>query len=1679
MSDSSNFASGLDQNTLLAKPMSRRLFLSASAVVGVLTFKGSVLGGTLQAWADESGQQHFVIYILSKTEVPIMVYDVSGASPVPVAGCSVTVGSWCTETSKTVVTDESGFAPMDVKELSFQRDDDAASVYDFWGSVSAEKDGYRQFYEGLSWIEAGTATAPDGSRPNTIEVPTQPDDGTPYLRALMMDDWDIQYVSDLSAYTRESNTADQVVKLQVASGRAGAQVAASVLVNGEEVRQATATASAEAPYVAELSFADKWLALLKPGDELSVRFGIQGGTTYSFTCPLAFEETTLLSEDGQIENLPISPGLSSDQTPETREPVVMPDWMGRKGDGAFLNLPFIPIQFFFDEAGRFGVAATLVQVNFLKKHNGEDLLAGKDRVKSFKGLTGKQAWENYKQDVSYWIDNWKEAYGKGKDSEPGSSVQAFGTSKLTRDINARFALSAMGYGNVKKGVKTGTLYTTLDAGLCADLFVGFAFTQQLVICYVPVYWTFDVSANLKMKLLLGMAFEDCFENVDWSHHAPGNADIGCPAFVVAFHLEVGLAVGVGIAGVCSVAIRGYGYFHMDFTFDQVEGKPYPQMRFYLGGGVQVIAQCFFFKAVATPVYPADWVLYDNTTTASASLTGQLEGVGQAPDFFTLPEEDMQLVTDADLAAHMEAKGTWNAAGEAGLASPRFGLADRLMKSEAFERLRKAKAGAVNLFHAKQSESAYNPINGLKPTIEELLWEGCYSNPRLRIVHTSEDSFTDDRCFMIRIAAVNVEVPASVNAFKSGAFWRAKAEEVGEAATEMPAATPAAGNQGEAVGEGVEAAGAAAVATTATATGAAAATDAVATAAATGALRANIYRAEGANELTVVGDGLGNCKVVPTIDVETETAAGMRRVERGASETTTVSRLRLLVSEWNEADKVWGAAEVVDFIAEGEVYESDRLNAHDIDFDVEALSDGTLLLAITSLTRPDGAESHTLLEYEKRQYISLVRWDHTKKTAVAAGSTRSINTIGKSLFHPRIVRQFFDDGLGNPGQRCLVYSYVCEYDANGRTDCKFAVTAFDDMDGEGTGATGQHRLTPPVDVFPDNLSTKPNPNVLATGTFEVACPDRELYVEDASLGLKRSVAVISWSRAKSSDMEALSFVLSETFAMKRRSEGSTVQYEPSVELHSYLPLSKVPGIAKLTSHDQKGLFSYADTAYPGDVKPLRLVLFDKSNFTLTTAEDTGDTDKARYFSSFNGRRLYTVRVMDGENPGLSGVAAEAVANGAAYHSVSGPYNSPQASDATSVQEGSKRKVTLYQLLEARWVDELQAYYDFYPIAQLDHVPDNIGVIAADDVRTDFTFANVVTESKGASESGDGADTAADGAADGAGVDASTDLKANLYQVAVPKIMAATCDNASPVSPFAAAGDTCWYTIDVTNVGNAPITLIAMTAYASDGTAFATDTFSDLSLYVQGSPESVRGVYGANGQLQLDESGCGKYTLSEDARDTAGILWPGTTRTYKFGFTVPEGAGEGDVEFSVGIAAVEDHMDDEVVSQRLQSARESLAAQADQADQADQAGQAVPLILPFARSAQGGAQELQTGQGAQGGQAGEGVDSRLEEVIYGGGSMFCALRHKMRVAIMDRESKIGFGSRAAANYAVVGPDGKPVGPDDGSGTGAGGKAPAATGDAAAPAAKVSAAGLLLGAAAAGVAAYEKRRAENEGR
>ncbi|MDO4182071.1 MAG: hypothetical protein Q4E12_00455 [Coriobacteriia bacterium] len=1547
----------------LGRPISRRVFLSATAVVGALTFKGSLFNGKLEAWADESNEVHFVIYMLSKYEVPIMAYDVSGASPVPLEGVQVTVYSYYTDTSLTVTTDKDGFAPVNVKSLSFEKDDDTASYYNFWGTVAAEKDGWRQFYMGGCWIEGGTPTNEDGTRPNVINVPTQPStDGLPYLRAFTLDDADIQYTQGNEAPIWAGNTENQVFEAQVATRQAGATAAVNLLVNGAVVNSASASAASTDPYLATVQFADTWLAKLNVGDTIGLQFSVNGGTLYEFTSPLECVDALLISEDGQQNNIMTSVGEQPNSDTEDKY-AIMPPWMNREDDSMYLCFPMIPFQIFFDAKGNFGVSADLLQVNFMKERDGKDLLEGKKRVSHFFGKWGVKGWDSYKNQCKQNIQNYEEAYNM----EDFPNEQYGGYSHLSTYYNLAFSLSLLGYGTTKIGAETGTLYTEADLALGANFSTSLAFTQEIVIDGLPFFWTFDISFFIRLKLAFGIAFENAFENVVWGDHQPGGLD-HWPYAVVVLRFEVGLTLGAGVAGVVSAAIRGYGYIQSEFTFGNPQDfEFYPGIDIKMGCGVQIIAQFLFFKKTVTVAKLDDIHFYSNDPDDDSLLGG-----AKGENLNGLALDDMTPVSDSNLAGCAEFTGTWVHTGS-GAHTPVFvGINPRKTGDVSIAGVRNPYARCE--IEGEDADPDYNPINGLVPSVEELLWEGCYSNPRMRIVHTdtadTSSSFANDRCFLVRLAVVDVEVPGTVESFASQAFWRHTADADSE------------GNL--------------------------------------------VHRAE---KLSFDGKlGVhsyeGNKRVIPSPEVLT--------VPRGSAQLVTddnpqtVQRTRLVISEWNHQEMTWGNPNVLDFTVEGEVFESDRVNSFDVDFDVE-VNNGTLLLAITSATRPMGEADEHPAEYEKREYVSIVRWDPDTLAPIATGSTHSSNIAGKGLFHPRIMMQYFDAGDGSENLRCLLYSYMCEYNDNGdRSNTSLAVTVFDEMAATEGGSMGDHCIAPPTPI----LSTSAyhlNADAVATGTFEVACPDRNMKVPNTENNRNQSVAVLSWSRPKSPDMNALSFVVSQTFSMVADTSGSVTKWKPDVQTHSEILLSGVPDVVKLTSLDQQGLFSYADTTQTSDTKPLRMVLFDKESLQLSSVEDTGKTDKIRYFSSFNGRRLYTVRVMEGEGPGLTDHAKELLKDQSTnLHAAEGPYNSPSAAYKSEADyDGSP--VQLYQLLEARWVDELQTYYDFYPIAQLSHVPDNIDVVATNDTRTDFTFAYITN------------------------IDEN---KADLYQVAVPKIMAATCSNVNPVSPFAAPGDTCWYTIDVTNVGNAPITLLKMGAYDANEHLIEERTYDDLSPYVQFSCDNVQASFDEEGRLITDENGFAETTVNEDARDTAGILWPGKCRTYKFGFTVPSGF-EGDTQFGVRVEACEDHMDDPTV-ERTAAFRELTSV----------AEGTIPVITPASYVSP-------ATRNADFATASSEASARLmSEVETGNRAIIDPGKHRFTItSVID--SVIGSQEVTTANYSS-----SSAGTNTNSG-GTNSSSGVKTGDDLRMSMKAAALAALAGATAAGVAAYEKRRAENEGR
>lgn len=1394
-----NFNVQASEETGLACPVSRRCFFSLTAVVGALAFQGSALGGRVVAYADEAGHSHFSIYILSKYEVPVVVCDESSGTPQILSGAKVTLTSAVTGDTVSGVTRDDGFVPLNVKALSYQKDHDESDVFNFWGSAEVEMDGYRSFYVQSMYIEAGTPADQNGNRTNVVHLNTQADDGQPYLRSLTLDGADIMYVSQTSARVSDSNTIDHDLVAHVCMPESGQKVHVAILVNGEEVAAQDQVSGKKKPYLAKMTFTDKWLKKIKVGDTLSVRYGLasaasdkaaskgEGGVTapqtddgaaFEFISPLKFEEPVLISEEGSA-TIMASPTSSNDGDDSKQRFLPMPKWLMRSGDSASIDFPFMPFSVFFDAYGYFGFSEDLATVGFLKRKNGDDVLAEKGRVHTFIGDTGKDAWAGYKAKVS---NAWEyQKYLCVAAELSGPKRPSIGVGLISTDIDVKFHFVLKGQGHTEKEKGSGTYYSTADIVLMPQFVVAFSATQQFQAGPFPLFWTFDLGADLTGKLLFGIEFEDLFKKINWSHHTA----LGLPAvpsFVIAMHLEAGFTLGVGVSGVLSAGIRGYGFLNFNFNFAKVKGKPFPMTKIHLAAGVQVRVQALFFNKTFKVVQSPELKLYDNTENKKLSYS-------DTPTLTSAEFDPSDAVSDSDLTHMVETKGGWSFANSDEGFWPSY---DAIA----------APASTANMVDATFVDPStvndgirYNPINGLRPSVQERLWDGAFTNPRMRIVHTDTKSFKNDRAFLVRIAVVGIEVPGSVNDFASGAWY-----ENGQATN--------------------------------------------------------------ASDLGI--QDIGGNQFVKPLDQVTSAANG-----------TAVNRTRVTISEWDKAKCTWGEVRVVDFLVEGEVYESDRLNSHDVDFDVE-LYDGAIYLAITSLKRPEKVDA-TFAEYVRRQYVSLVRWDIDKGKTVAAGSSASHLGTGKSLYHPRILMQTFDTA-GRKDQMCaVVYSFACTYDKDGDVDtCNIAATVYDDLT---SGGLSDHRLSNPTNILSKQI--KIDPQTLSEGTFEVACPDRSMTVWDEKSGRNQSTVVLSWSHPATEDVAATSFVTSQTYSIVIEGGSGSSKHKSFVTQHDRLDLDEIPALVKLGVMDQKGLFSYADVLSENNTKPLSMVTYDKDTRKLDLIPSTGDTDKLKYFSSFNGRRLYTVRIMEGDHPGLPEDFRQSVEAGAILSAVKSPYNSPNAM-MDNAEDMAGSKVQLYQLLEARWVDELQTYYDFYPIAQLTVPPENIGVISVSKTRTDFTFSYVY-------EAEDKKETA------------------DIYQAAVPAITVGETGQASANSPFAAPGDLCWYNIEITNVGNTPITEMTMRITDANGKEVAKDTFKDLAPYVQESADSAKAVRDSNGERIMEADGLVASEQVIDQRDVKGILWPGKTRTYCFSFKVPEGY-EKDVTFNVDLADAKDNMED---------------------------------------------------------------------------------------------------------------------------------------------------------------------------
>ena len=1396
-----------------APAFSRRAFFCGAGVVGALSFLGSVHLGrntVVNAYADESGSSSFSIYVLARDEVPVMAMKVQGDNLVPVEGAQVTITSLFNNKTLTVETNKDGFAPANIRPLSFECEDDLANSYSFYGRVFTCCDGYRNVYFPQEYIQSAVSAAEDGTRSNTIEIPmepmTQTASGTPeaYLSCVALDGVDILH-STAPANVGDYNTADHTLYIEVCTCDDTPEVSASVIQDTSQIERGAAEYGAAPPRTApdanpptadnyaSITFSGKYLSQFKVGQVMRVWFHAQGQEAKVVTLPLTFERALYMKEGGE-DSFSLTVGCDPDGNKEMRSSLSPLPWLFDKNDSFFASIPGCPIEFFSDAAGNFGISATLFSYTFYRNVDGENVTP-KDKFQAFGGKAGKAAWNNWKQNTLK--KSWNNTKTAAKNALGNDAV--CGCGPISSSFTAKLELSAMLYGKTfltsLDADETNT-ESTADAAINFYLGVDASVGTQLFICAIPFYVNGDFSASLKAQLTIGMAFKRFFEKITWDNSRWGKAAV---EFSMVLCLQAGLSVGVGFMGIASAGLRGYvnGKVNLVFNVSRTD-RPFPHAIASGEAGLDVILQFLIFKKTYQAIEPATLGPADNWD--GKSLTSALSGGRLLAD---VDVSDAEMFTQDELKALSEYKGveeeTSGAAGD----------------------------GAGDGGEGGAGDTSANTTTTAAPfTLANT--EGLNTNFPMKYTRTSplreRELSTDAPTFKNPYSALESGA-ASLSA--SGILLNAKASARN---TANLTASSSAYNPHLGLSPSIQEA---------------------------------IYE-----------DVFSNTRL--------KTYVGRTAFNESPEDDTVMARLlpgyvcvpgstdfgqvctRLCIKSWNASEHKFGYEHVVDFSAEG-VAAFERM---DVDFDIDYIrQDGVLYMAfaITSVCVPIGT-TYDPDTAENLQFVSFVLYNATAGEFVWSYSLHSRLVEGFATYHPRVAFQGNYTEASTP-RLCF---YYFQKDTNRvPTDSNNGIFATSmSLNGEmlvknapvSAGASGE-------------AATSVAGSDIIKGTFEVTT------CTTAASGAEKTYTVLGWSGINS--VNASSGSGGSSGSGEASSDSTTNKMcatfqafyfsAGSVHMCSTLEAQNVAAISKRGNDATNYMFTYTPQTDVPCEKKYQAICFDGATEALTQETSATYLTDAGYISSSNGRRLYCVRVSEGIDPALPDEVKACVSGGGVMFS-NNYYNEDTQDNFGGISLGVTEREPVYQLYESRWIDSMQGYHEFYPIARLDFVPDSTSVLTCSGAQRDFAMAYITD------------------------IDNS---KGNVYHVSVPDVLAIQCDGAAPGVPFAFEGDMVPFEIDVTNTGNALLTGFTVTVTDSNGKEISSTEYADLRDYLRVSKDNYHVVTDDSGYPTYNEDGSMKSEFVEDARDVSGILWPGFTRTYCFAFEFPAGY-EGDTEFKVSVS-----------------------------------------------------------------------------------------------------------------------------------------------------------------------------------
>ncbi len=639
---------------------SRRGFLQAVGVTAATIFLPRVPGGVLvsgltpqtadaaevtaapgtAATSDLKGSATSDIIVVSRAEVAFIAYDLSktddAGKAAALAGVHVTVTSRYNGAQVEGTTGSDGTVILNIEKLSEGYDGTTELTdFEFNGSITATKDGYREFRTGRLRIDGASGVA----------VPTRPLDENPYAQLLSFNGCDAQYLPAVFARTPKNNeTHTLAFEAYVPSGLLAAEDGPADASTGRlelwaqaedsdtlidsaavQVEKNLATGTLEGDYLR----VSKDNEHLIPADvPLYLKLAL-GQKTWRFS-------TTLQAVDGKVDEFESGKGELNICTEEGIDngasvPKEFPALMGSSKLSAWI--PSSMLRFECSPYGTFLISVQSPNLGFVSDKGTRD--GSRFGLQTKKELTdkSKKAFSQLKKSIDRYRDKMNSTNPDGSSIVRGQMTSALQiTGSLQVAVLGQAPMIADDWALDLQGLAVGQVSVTIS--------------QDFIIVVVPVFVAFDFSAAIKVALGLGGRTKngaDPTNGMTWDYEKTG--------FTINTPVSAGLSAGLGFAGAFSVGVRGCAEISTNTVLGPTEeaGQSHAHFTASAASALEIVAQALLFKWNQKVVGKSWPNFYDNWKGGQKEEDVEVALPGGSP--FSLGTTDGQdvFLVEGDLA----------------------------------------------------------------------------------------------------------------------------------------------------------------------------------------------------------------------------------------------------------------------------------------------------------------------------------------------------------------------------------------------------------------------------------------------------------------------------------------------------------------------------------------------------------------------------------------------------------------------------------------------------------------------------------------------------------------------------------------------------------------------------------------------------------------------------------------------------------------------------------------------------------------------------------------------------------------------------------------------------------------------------------------------------------------------